>query len=202
MFEFIWTIINYFRTYFFISNNKYIYESVNNTKKSIVKYDEASKTYKTYTKFVSTHFDTDKINVYENEKKWLLRLKNSKYFPYLLYYNDQLRMIVTTDMGRKLTNTDLQKIDIHDQCNNIIKELKKYNCRHNDIKPDELVFQNGILKLVDFGWAHDLNEENPSYWPSCLGDKFKCTPYNDECSIYKSIDYIQQQQQQKKRRYI
>tara|TARA_B110000285_G_scaffold175618_1_gene197029 strand:- start:1676 stop:2269 length:594 start_codon:yes stop_codon:yes gene_type:complete len=197
MTDFIWTSLFDLIKSFFKNENNYIRKSLNNTKKSLVKYDDASKTYRTYTKFVSTHFDTDKINVYENEKKWLHKIKDSDYFPTLLYYDDSLRMLVTTDMGRKMTNADLKKIDIKDNCNEILTELKKYNCRHNDIKPSELVFQNGRIQLIDFGWAHELDQENPSYWPKCLGDKFKCNPYNDEGSIYKSIDFIKQR---KKRR--
>jgi tRNA A-37 threonylcarbamoyl transferase component Bud32 len=198
MLYFLWSYLFKFINYFFKNENNYIYKSLNNyTNKSLVKCDDASKTYRTYTKFVSTHFDTDKINVYENEKKWLQNIKDSDYFPTLLYYDDYLRMIVTTDMGRKMTNADLKRINVKNKCTELITELKKYNCRHNDIKPSELVFQNGRIHLIDFGWAHELDQLNPSYWPECLGDKFKCVPYDDLGSIQKSIDFIKQR---KKRR--
>ena len=157
---------------------------------SIVKDDGASKTYKTYTKFVKSTFDSKNINVYENEKRWLQFLGNTKHFPKLLYYNDDLRMLVTTDMGESLTKTHLASIDVEKNTNSILSELGRYNCRHNDIKPSELVFKNGQINVVDFGWAHYYNKQNPSTWPSCLGDRFKCVPYCDEGSIKKSIEYI------------
>jgi tRNA A-37 threonylcarbamoyl transferase component Bud32 len=157
---------------------------------SIVKDDAASKTYKTYTKFVKNTFDNENINVYKNEKRWLQHLGNTKHSPKLLYYNDELRMLVTTDMGDPLTKEHLASINIEKNTNSILSELSRYNCRHNDIKPSELVFKNGQINVVDFGWAHYYDKQNPSTWPSCLGDRFKCTPYCDEGSIKKSIDFI------------
>ena len=104
----------------------------------------------------------------------------------------------------KLKNDDnLEKNNIIDQYNleniNILEsnynsELEKYNCRHNDIKPDELIVQNNKIRLIDFGWAHDLDKSNPSDWPKCLGDKFKCNlpnkDYDDKCTFDKVIKYI------------
>ena len=175
----------------FINIYNYFKKRKNKTKlncnKSIVKNDCASQTYKTYTKFVKKHYDTSTINVYKNEKKWLLKLQNSIYFPTLLYYNDNLRMLITTDMGKPLDKNDLININIHEKINDLLQELKKYNCRHNDIKPTELVFKNGNINLVDFGWAYEYNKSNPPDWPNCLGGKFRGDVYDDEFSINKSI---------------
>ena len=160
--------------------------------KSLVKNDDCSTTFKTYTKFVSKSFDTSTINVYKNEKKWLLKFRKSKYFPTLLYFDDKMRLLVTTDMGTELSKNILKNININEQVNNLLQELKMYNCRHNDIKPSELVFKNGTINLVDFGWAHEYNDSNPDDWPDCLGNEFKGDIYDDEVSIYKSIKYIQE----------
>jgi len=158
--------------------------------KSLVKNDACSTTFKTYTKFVSNTFDTSTINVYRNEKEWLLKFENSQYFPTLIYHDDSLRMLVTTDMGSELTKDDLSKIDVKMKIKELLEELKKYNCRHNDIKPCELVFKNNNINLIDFGWAHDYDKSNPIDWPSCLGNEFRGDVYDDEVSINKSIDYI------------
>lgn len=164
--------------------------SLSQIHQSVIKDDIASKTYKTYTKFVQTTFDTPEINVYENEKKWLLHLQSSPYFPKLLYYDDDLRMLITTNIGTSLTSRHLSKLNILEQTDKILAELRKFNCRHNDIKPSELVVKNDRLNLVDFGWAHEYDQPNPECWPACLGDIFKCEPYDDEGSLKKSIEYI------------
>ena len=164
--------------------------SLSQIHQSLIKDDVASKTYKTYTKFVKTTFDTLHINVYENEKKWLLHLQSSPYFPKLLYYDDEMRMLITTNIGTRVTAKHLSKINIPEQIDKILAELRKFNCRHNDIKPSELVIKNNRLNLVDFGWAHEYDQPNPECWPACLGDIFKCEPYDDEGSLKKSIEHI------------
>ena len=72
--------------------------------------------------------------------------------------------------------------------------MEKNNCRHNDIKPDEIIVYDGKIKLVDFGWANELNKKNPENWPKGLGSKFKCNQdgkvFDDKCSFNKSIFYI------------
>ena len=100
--------------------------------------------------------------------------------------------------GERINKNNIPK-DYEDQLNNIIKVLEKHNCRHNDIKPEELLVMNGKIKVVDFGWANELNEDNPDYWPKLLGSKFKCViekdkdgniinsnkGFDDKCSIIK-----------------
>tara|TARA_Y100000992_G_scaffold302653_1_gene277981 strand:+ start:706 stop:1302 length:597 start_codon:yes stop_codon:yes gene_type:complete len=157
--------------------------------KEAVKHDISSKVYKTYTKFVSIHWDDHNIDVFENEIKWLKILQESEYFPKLLFYNKESRIIVTTDCGEKLNVTNIPK-NLFEQRDKILEELKKYNCRHNDIKPTEILIKNGKLNIVDFGWANELNKENPINWPEGLGDKFKGNTFNDEESFNKSIDFI------------
>ena len=174
---------------YFITKKRYEKNENLNLQCHSIKNDAASKTFKTYTKIVSNTFDSDTINVYENEKKWLLNLHDSSVFPKLLYFNDNLRMIVTIDEGELLTKCNIP-YDYNNQGNNLIKELKRNNCRHNDIKPTELVIKEGKIKLIDFGWAHEYDKENPESWPECLGDKYKCTPYNDKCSLKKTLEYI------------
>ena len=102
----------------------------------------------------------------------------------------------------KLKNDDnLEKNNIIDQYNleniNILEsnynsELEKYNCRHNDIKPEEILVDKGKIKIIDFGWAYEKNKDNPKSWPECLGNDFKSDKnvFNDKESFNKSISYI------------
>ena len=52
--------------------------------------------------------------------------------------------------GERINKNNIPK-DYEDQLNNIIKILENHNCRHNDIKPEELLIMNGKIKVVHFG---------------------------------------------------
>ena len=65
----------------------------------------------------------------------------------------------------------------------------------NDIKPDELLIQNGQIKVIDFGWAYDLNRKNPEGWPKELGTTFRCeTGYDDRCSFDKVVEFVKRRE--------
>lgn len=38
--------------------------------------------------------------------------------------------------------------------------LNKYNIMHRDLKPDNIFFHNGIIKLGDFGFCKNLSGAN------------------------------------------
>ena len=154
--------------------------------KEAIKNDISSKVYKTYTKFVSIHWDDHNIDVFENEIKWLKILQESEYFPKLLFYNKESRIIVTTDCGEKINIDNFPK-DLFEQRDKILEELKKYNCRHNDIKPGEILIKDGKLNIIDFGWACEADKPNPTNWPTGLGGPYKCREPNDERSFNKSL---------------
>ena len=154
-----------------------------------IKRDENSVVHHTVTKFVSSRWDNYEINVYKNEKKWLQLLSGSKYFPKPILFDDVARIITTQYCGTQLTIENIPT-NFMSQVEELLNELDKYNCRHNDIKPSEILVHNNQLYLVDFGWAHITSEENPISWPKALGGKFKCNPLNDRGSMYNSIVYI------------
>ena len=161
--------------------------------KKILKDDVCSKTLLSVTKKIMTTFDSDQINVYENEKKWLTRLKDSPYIAKPIHFDDANRIITTEYAGEKINAHNLPA-NWEEQRDAILGELKSYHCRHNDIKPDEILVHEGKLKIIDFGWAHDANTTNPDYWPAGLGDKFRCNKpdqkFDDECSFNKSVQHI------------
>ena len=161
--------------------------------KKILKNDVCSKTILSVTKQIKTTFDSDQINVYDNEKKWLTRLKDSPYIAKPIHFDDANRTITTEYAGEKINAHNLPA-NWEEQRDAILDELKSYHCRHNDIKPDEILVHEGKLKIIDFGWAHDANTNNPDYWPAGLGDKFRCNKpnknFDDQCSFNKSIQHI------------
>lgn len=162
-------------------------------KKKILKDDLSSKTILSVTKQITTTGDNDKINVYQNEKKWLTILKDSRYIAKPIHFDDSTRTITLEYAGENVNAKNLPE-NWEEQRDNILLELESYNCAHNDIKPGEILVHDGQIKIVDFGWAHELNEKYPSYWPTGVGDIFKCNEpgneYNDRYSFNKSIQHI------------
>ncbi len=156
-----------------------------------IKRDASSVVHKSCIKFVSLRWDNNLINVYDNEKKWLLKFKNCVHLPKLIYYDDIARCIVTQYCGENININNIPG-NLFDQCLDLLKELKQMNCRHNDIKPQELLINNNILYLVDFGWAHDFNKRTPTNWPPGLGSDYKPknNNYDDEYSLFKSLETI------------
>lgn len=165
----------------------------NEIKDIILKDDASSKTVLSVSKKVKDTWNTPTINVYNNEKKWLNILKDTSIIAKPIQFNDKYKIITTEYCGNKINKNNIPN-DWKKQKEHILTTLKNHNCRHNDIKPGELLVQNNKIKLIDFGWAHDLDKSNPSDWPGCLGDKFKCNlpskEYDDECSFDKVIKHI------------
>lgn len=171
----------------------YPYPKKNNEINNILKNDISGKTVLSVSKKVSNHWDNNKINVYENEKKWLKILKDTDIIAKPIHFDDENRIITTEYVGERVNNKNLPK-NWEEQRDIIISTLKNNNCSHNDIKPSEIIVYKDKIKLVDFGWAHELNEEVPKYWPKGLGAEFKCNSNNkefdDKCSFNKSINFI------------
>ena len=158
-----------------------------------LKEDISGKTVLSVSKSVSTAWDTDAVNVYENEKKWLTVMKSTGIVAKPIHFDDKTRTVTTEYVGEKVNKRNLPD-NWEQQRDFIICQLKTHNCRHNDIKPDELIVHDGKIKLIDFGWAHELNKKNPDSWPTCLGGEFKCNQpdrdHDDLCSFNKSIQHI------------
>ena len=158
-----------------------------------LKNDVSSNTILSVSKKVTKNWDNNTINVYENEKKWLNQLKETNIIAKPIHFDDINRIITTEYVGEKINKYNIP-IDWEKQRDEIISILEKHNCRHNDIKPDEIIVYDGKIKLIDFGWANELNKPNPNNWPEGLGCKFRCnkenSKFNDKCSFDKSIYFI------------
>ena len=163
--------------------------------KKILKNDNTSKTILSVTKYVQPRvIEKYKFNTYLNEKKWLTILKDTDIIAKPIYFDDKNKMIITEYAGEKINKFNIPN-DYKQQINNILNILEANNCRHNDIKPEELLVLNGKIRIIDFGWAYELNQDNPDYWPKSLGGKFKCDRNlkeinYDKCTIDKCLNYI------------
>ncbi len=120
------------------SGTSKVYKDINNTIviKKIVKYQD--------------------YNVFEREVH-ILKLLNSKNIniPKLLYYDIKNQIIIMSYCGIPINKQVFESNNNYKkQLSNIIKELKKLNIKHNDIKHNsEILLLNNTVYLCDFGWA-------------------------------------------------
>lgn len=103
-------------------------------------------------------------NLLENEYR-ILSHATSKHFPKVYCYKDgQLEM---EHCGEPLEGNI--PTDWNEQLSEILSDLKTNNILHRDIRLDNLTVKNGLIYLIDFGWAKLINEEEKLEVPSCLG---------------------------------
>lgn len=90
--------------------------------------------------------------------------------------------------GKKLPIED--SLGILWQICNAFEVLSKNNIMHRDIKPANIMFHNGVLKIVDFGYARIIEKAGPSSY-TLLGTPEYMSPqilssqrYSDKCDIW------------------
>lgn len=111
----------------------------------------------------------------KNEAR-LLNECQSIHFPRIIAQSDDT--IEIEDCGELLTVNNIPD-DWKQQLISILLELKAHNVQHRDIKPDNLMVKNGIIKLIDWGWAR-LNDDLPDDPPACLGYPYRASWGSDD----------------------
>ena len=104
----------------------------------------------------------------ENEERILSKC-SSKYFPKV--FKASKDFIEIEDCGEELKVENLPP-DWKRQLVDILCALKLYQVEHRDIKPDNLMIIDGVIKLIDFGWAR-FYEDDPDTPPDCLGHPYR-----------------------------
>lgn len=117
-------------------------------------------------------------------EKRILKALSSIHFPRL--YEDADNMIVMEDCGDIIDIDNLPQ-DWREQLVQIIMELRASNVQHRDIKPENLMVKEGIIRLIDFGWAR-FYDDQPDDPPSCLGYPYRPSEgWDDNFSMRKII---------------
>lgn len=125
----------------------------------------------------------------DNEERILSKV-HSKHFPKVISRNEGELSI--EDCGEMLTE-DNAPLDWKVQLVSILVDLKTNNLQHRDIKPENLCIKGGIIRLIDFGWAKFLDEEDSVNPPACLGYPYKPSWGHDDNynmrQVIKQLEY-------------
>ena len=128
----------------------------------------------------------------ENERRILSSLNNI-HFPKVFDIDGELAV---EDCGELLTIDNLPQ-DWKSQLVQIAFELKDAGVQHRDIKPDNLMLKDNVIKLIDFGWAR-LFTDAPDTPPSCLGYPYRPSDcFDDNYSLRKIIKEFEFQLEEK-----
>lgn len=126
----------------------------------------------------------------DNEVFWLNKFEYFDRVPKLLSFDFNSKEIIMEYVGEKINRHNIPD-DWELQMGYIINALKEHRCKHNDITPDEILVKNGIIYLIDFGWASKLDKVDYSDFPPMLGGNFKSDyGFNDEDSFRKSVLHV------------
>ena len=103
--------------------------------------------------FIKNIIKYDNYNVYHREKHMANILKGFSWYPKLLYSNDIHKILIFKNVGIPLTLQN-KPSNFNIQFNQILKDMRRINVQHNDIKMGELLIdKDKKLYLCDFGWA-------------------------------------------------
>lgn len=127
-----------------------------------------------------------------------LMARDSVHFPRVYGHNVAERTITIEHCGEPLTVDNIPD-DWRVQLPEILVDLGEI--MHRDIRFDNLMIKDGIIKLIDFGWAKFSYEVELKEPPSCLGFPNKCsTGFSDAYSmrrVVKQIEYLIDEKQEK-----
>jgi hypothetical protein len=100
-------------------------------------------------KVVHKDFSSEGLTLFFNEIYWLKKLNRYKFVPKILNINYKKKIISLSYEGEKITNLNKPN-NWKTKLKKILFLLKKNNCHHSDINPNNLLVKKNELKLIDF----------------------------------------------------
>lgn len=91
-------------------------------------------------------------NVFEREVIALEMLKDFDWAPKLLKVDEELKEIHMSYIGEPVSRDNVPQ-DAMSQCLKILDDMKSLKMKHNDIKQNEVLVNDGKIHLCDFGWC-------------------------------------------------
>ena len=95
------------------------------------------------------YFLAKHLSLFENEIFWLKKFEKFDFTPNILNIDYENLVLTLTHEGKKISNVNAPKNWLI-QLKKILICLKKNNCHHSDIKPDNILVKNNKIKLIDF----------------------------------------------------
>ncbi|MDC2997461.1 hypothetical protein OAY51_02545 [Candidatus Pelagibacter sp.] len=97
-------------------------------------------------KVVKKYFTKKNSSHFFNEIYWLRKLKNYKFIPKILNIDYENLILSVTYEGDRIS-TKNKPYNWKKQLQLILKQLKKNNCFHSDIKPENLLVKKKKTKV-------------------------------------------------------
>jgi thiamine kinase-like enzyme len=100
--------------------------------------------------------------------------------------------VVTAYAGHRLRKDDLSYVQAMAQGMAIVDRLERKGVVHRDIRPDNLVYRNSNVTLIDFAWAFfdGCIFKNKLDAPGAMGGRYRHPAIDDRYSMTKSINHI------------
>lgn len=127
----------------------------------------------------------DAKSLVKREAYFLNLLKEYEYFPNVLEEGEDF--FTMTHEGELISAKNLPE-NWEEQIKKIISALEEKDIVHRDIKQQNILVKNNIIKLIDFGWAiHSSEKENkcPQDFSKHLSREMI---YDNKKALYKTIE--------------
>ena len=124
---------------------------------------------------------------YVTEKVWLQRMQGSGVTVEPLAFFDGDQTLVLQHVGNPVTKDTLPG-DWEVQLLHILEVFLERNCRHNDLKPEEIMVDGtGRLRIVDLGFASEAFGGAPLTRRGCPKGRRSCCPVCGCCMDVRGV---------------